>query len=434
MTEDDVGMLYGDDVIEDMSDGRFINMNISPISGVEGVVVSRWDKMYTPLKNALFIVLANAVASASGSGCVRYSRNTGVSIPRRYNKKGISVKTYIKAVSILENDGWIKNFTAPRNTGRDKISSRYSVTNQLVSYFSLGDMLEQEKINLGTAETIIIRNKFGELIEYRETTNIAGMRNVVTSLNLVNNNYKVEHLGKVLDAANMVRIFKGTKTKGGRWYRCDIQQIKQRNADGTDLPIEQTRLGVLIDGGHVIEVDFNSLHPLLLCAKNNIMVDGLSTDIYRHILGEYNTNKVDRAVIKDSLLRILNVNTPEAAKGTIQKVLKKFGDATSFMLPSEVYNKIKQALPELYPYFHSKDQGLTLQYMDSMIVEEVANVFIEAGKPLLPVHDSFVVKEEDENMLIKAMCQSFRKVTGNDNIPIGLKIKRWDGSQESYID
>lgn len=422
------------DEIEREEDGRNINLNISPIQAIEGVVAMRWSGLTSQLQGALQIVLANAVASANGEGVVRYSRNSGGRISKKYNKMEYARQTYLKAVDILEQDGWIKNVKSVRNTGIGKIRSKYVVKRQLLEYFSIREILEQEYLNIKTAQTIIIRDKHGNPVEYRETSNIVGMRNVVTCLNLVNSGFDIEHMGQPLDASSMVRIFKGGHKKGGRWYRCGIQQIKQRNKDGTDVPLEETRLGVLINGGHVVEVDFNSLHPMLMCAEYSISPKEIDGDIYQHILGPDNTNKVDRYIVKHGLLRIINTDTIESAQGAIQKLLKE-NEGSSFFCPSEVYKVIRKALPEMSIYFHTaKGYGLHLQYIDSMIVEEVANVFIEAGKPLLPVHDSFVVKEEDENMLIKAMCQSFRKVTGNDNIPIGLKIKRWDGSEEHYID
>lgn len=422
------------DEIEREEDGRNINLNITPIQAIDGVVAMRWSGLIPQLQGALQIVLANAVASANGEGVVRYSRNSGGRISKKYNKMEYARQTYLKAVDILEQDGWIKNVKSVRNTGIGKIRSKYVVKRQLLDYFSIREILEQEYLNIKTAQTIIVRDKKGNPVEYRETSNIVGMRNVVTSLNLVNSGFNIEHMGLPLDASSMVRIFKGGHKKGGRWYRCGIQQIKQRNKDGTDVPLEETRLGVLINGGHVVEVDFNSLHPMLMCAEYDISPQEIDGDIYQHILGPDNTNKVDRYIVKHGLLRIINTDSVESAQGAIQKLLKE-NEGSSFFCPSEVYNAIKKSLPEMSIYFHTtKGYGLHLQYIDSMIVEEVANVFIEAGKPLLPVHDSFVVKEEDENMLIKAMCQSFRKVTGNDNIPIGLKIKRWDGSEEHYID
>lgn len=422
-----------EDILESGEYGRGINMNIHPIDKVHTLVEGVWCILSMQLRNAMCILLANSVASANTNGVVRYSRSKK-KIHRVYNTQCISPDTYLKGIDILEQDGWILNIKAPRNTGKGKVCSRIAVTSKLLDYFSLSDMLEQEHKSMETYPTVIMRNEDGDDVGYRETSNMVGMRKVVGLLNLVNSQYRIEHMGHILDNSNISRIFNGGHKKGGRWYRCDIQQIKQRNKDGTDLPVEQTRLGVLIDGGHVVEVDFKSLHPLLLCAKHDIRIECVANDLYQHVLGEYNTNKADRSVVKLSLLRILNTDNPKSAKGAIQDVIKDHKGRTSFMLPSEVYNKIKLALPELYPYFHSKDQGLTLQYMDSMIVEEVANVFIEADKPLLPVHDSFVVKAEDENKLLEAMCWSFRKVTGNDNIPIGLKIKRWDGSEENYID
>ena len=39
------------------------------------------------------------------------------------------------------------------------------------------------------------------------------------------------------------------------------------------------------------------------------------------------------------------------------------------------------------------DKGMELMYIDSQIATETINYFVKQNKPILPIHDSFIVKE-----------------------------------------
>jgi hypothetical protein len=47
-----------------------------------------------------------------------------------------------------------------------------------------------------------------------------------------------------------------------------------------------------------------------------------------------------------------------------------------------------------------QDQGISLQAQDSRLAEMVMGVFTRQMKPIIPVHDSFIVKVEDEDLLL----------------------------------
>jgi len=263
------------------------------------------------------------------------------------------------------------------------------------------------------------------------------MRDAVRALNERNKKHKFVHNGNVLDNSGMVRIFQEDWDSGGRWYRCDAHSIKQRDSLKNPLPVEQTRLGILIDNKPVIEVDFKSLHPLLVYAQEGLDVHKYKGDFYQYIMScsDIELTEADRQLIKLGVVIAFNsLDETKAAKALQQEINFNKGVYT-FTKGWDVYKLIYDSLHEIQHYFCSTEgTGLHLQCIDSKIVEEVARAFVQLGKPLLPVHDSFVVKAEDENVLINNMCWSFRKVTGNDNIPIGLKIKRYDGTEDSYID
>lgn len=57
-------------------------------------------------------------------------------------------------------------------------------------------------------------------------------------------------------------------------------------------------------------------------------------------------------------------------------------------------------------------RGMELQYMDSKICFRIIEQFLELNKPLLTIHDSFVVEKEDKELLRDIMTKSYEEVVG----------------------
>lgn len=414
---------------------RLLNMNIVYGKKVDGWVRSKYENEKEKYVKAMCIIVANALASQSKIG---FSRQNGNNIARKYNRHNLSTYTYIRAVDKLCADGWVEHYKGKAHQVEElRESSWLCFTESLYAEFDVDVRKEMDDMYDKTLQTIMLRSSKKKTLDYRDSTNIYSMRDVVRALNDRNKKHKITHMGEEINNSSIVRIFQDAWDRGGRFYRCDVQQIKQRDSNKKMLPIEQTRLGILIDNSPVVEIDFKSLHPLIVYAKDGLDVHKFKGDFYEYIMScsTFDLKEADRQLIKLGVVIAFNSLDETKAAAALQKEINFNKGVYSFSRGWDVYSLIYKSLEEIQHYFCSAEgTGLHLQYIDSMIAEEVARTFIAAGKPLLPVHDSFVVKAEDENKLLEAMCWSFRKVTGNDNIPIGLKIKRWDGSEENYID
>ena len=53
--------------------------------------------------------------------------------------------------------------------------------------------------------------------------------------------------------------------------------------------------------------------------------------------------------------------------------------------------------------------GLQLQFIDSEIAEQVMLEFARQDKPIIPIHDSFIVKAEDEELLRQGMITAYQQ-------------------------
>ena len=59
------------------------------------------------------------------------------------------------------------------------------------------------------------------------------------------------------------------------------------------------------------------------------------------------------------------------------------------------------------------DKGMELMYIDSQIATETINYFVKQNKPILPIHDSFIVKELDQDYLLASMPKVIEQAVGD---------------------
>ena len=63
--------------------------------------------------------------------------------------------------------------------------------------------------------------------------------------------------------------------------------------------------------------------------------------------------------------------------------------------------------------FLGSDKGMELMYIDSQIATETINYFVKQNKPILPIHDSFIVKELDQDYLLASMPKVTERAVGD---------------------
>jgi hypothetical protein len=260
-----------------------------------------------------------------------------------------------------------------------------------------------------TLQTILLRDKEKELIEYDDTQKTKSMRRVVQELNEVNASYTfIDSEGALLDNSQIVRIFNGTFASGGRFYRHDIltlpNSILDDNGKKVKLEPGKTRLGVTIDGENVAEVDFVCLHPTLLYDICRLERPWLN-DLYSY-LGAGTED--ERNALKVAVNVLLNARTKRAAIGAIEKELPKYVRGWG---AREIVQKIEQKLSSVKHMFCcNQSTGLWLQNVESEMMSRVVSNFVAANAPLLPVHDSAIVREKDVDTLVQSMGECYLSV------------------------
>lgn len=153
----------------------------------------------------------------------------------------------------------------------------------------------------------------------------------------------------------------------------------------------------------------------------------------------YSNNNTFRTFVKRMLLITVNADGREKTRAALQEevVFKK-----TLELPSEIESTKKEHLYPLMDAFEMKHEkikkyfstgvGIDLQYLDSQIAEKVLLSLSRSHRPVLPLHDSFVVHHHDEERLKEEMAIAFKDLFGVDT-KIDLKynsiLKRREGKR-----
>ena len=348
-----------------------------------------------------------------------------------YNRKRVSAYKLVKVVDWMCANGWCYGSTGSRELVCGEMHdfpSWVCATKQLTELFSDPIMQQSEQTYRETLQTILLRDEGKRLIDYDDTSKTKNMRQVVQELNEVNASYTfVDSEGILLDNSQIVRIFNGSFASGGRFYRHDILTIPNSMLDdnGKKVKLEpgKTRLGVTIDGEDVAEVDFVCLHPTLLYDLCRLERPWLN-DLYSY-LGAVAEN--ERNALKVAVNVLLNARSKRSAICAIENDLPKHGLKWN---ATDVVRGIEEKLVDVKSMLcNTSSTGLWLQNVESEIMSKVVSNFVAANAPLLPVHDSAIVREKDVDKLVERMGQCFLSVVEEytdsewaDNLSVHMKI------------
>lgn len=202
---------------------------------------------------------------------------------------------------------------------------------------------------------------------------------------------------------NAYRVFNSTDFNlGGRFYGC-FWTYKPKD----------TRRYITINGNKTIELDYRSCQPKLLYARNGVYY---SDDAYQISGYDQDEQGRDRALLKSMFMCMLN-NSSRAGAITAfyrdvreDKELEEFRKSNNFS-GADIIASLEDKHSPIIDYFY-KEEGLVLQYEDSILCSSIINKFTDQGIPVLTVHDSFIVEEQYEELLQEIMINEFSEYTG----------------------
>lgn len=190
---------------------------------------------------------------------------------------------------------------------------------------------------------------------------------------------------------------RGSLELGGRFYGGWWQSIPSK-----------LRRRILINGDRTVECDYSGLVFALLYAREGLE---LGTDPYD--LGSVTDTVHKRKLVKKFMIASLN---DEAGKYRLSKLqLSQLG-----LSHSRLVKLVSLKHAGIKDYFAS-GIGLQMQYLDSQLAERVMLRMKEYGEVCLPVHDSFIVRQEVGNLLKSVMLEAFNDLHGKS---IAVRLER----------
>jgi hypothetical protein len=207
----------------------------------------------------------------------------------------------------------------------------------------------------------------------------------------------------------LYRVFNnGRWDQGGRFYGGWWMALPKRD-----------RERLLIDGQETVELDFASLHPRLCYQLNGRPMDP-AEDAY-DLPG---VPIEHRDIVKVAFMQLLNAKPGQGRIRPPAGVVQKLGRRLS-------YQRLIRALQAKHVgisnWFFQGPKSLELQAVDAAIAEVVMGYFTAVQRPVLPVHDSFIVKRADQYKLAETMALAYRAQLTLKGIekPVMPPIRGW---------
>ena len=193
-----------------------------------------------------------------------------------------------------------------------------------------------------------------------------------------------------LTATSIYRAFKGDWQSGGRFY------------GGWWMSFPRTlRHHITINEEPVVELDYGTLHPLLLFRRAGL---DLLFDPYE--VPPWHGRPM-RELGKRTFNRLLNRTVSDQT----QRLALRAANGDGSVLPKGVKfggyrNSLIQRLEGIEQWFGT-GEGIHLQYEDSELALSVMAAMEAEAIPVLPIHDSFIVPACYEEELRLAMLDAF---------------------------
>lgn len=266
--------------------------------------------------------------------------------------------------------------------------------------------------------------------------------NLLVNLNEIMSQHQLHYVdaktGEIEEFQNDARIiFSGDDSnkihtslrRGGR-YVSNVAYMWRHN-----------RKSVTIDGKRTVEIDLSCSLPSIMFGKFGVGLSALENDLY-HVPGEENCEYM-RDLAKTIVVTMLGVTSEYTLKESVKKKFNRFhngetdvdGHPIERFFPQgfeiedinrvigKILKRYRTLCPKVDNILFKKDLATNiLQGIEARIATAIINTFVQKGKPILCIHDSFRVLEEDEELLTKLMNEAYFAEVGMP--PLGLKVDR----------
>ena len=174
------------------------------------------------------------------------------------------------------------------------------------------------------------------------------------------------------------------------------------------------RKDIYINGSPTVEVDYKGLHAAILSAEKGIVYGG-----DRYELGSVVCPKLDkqqqRKAVKLLVLAAINAKDRSSVFGAFRQAQPT--GSVEKTLDNDELKLLLDTFLQQHPYLEDgicSDQGIRLMNVDSHITNFIIKEFVTRQKPILSVHDSYIVDTRDVELLRDYMREASLHVVGVD--------------------
>lgn len=345
----------------------------------------------------------------------------------RYRKLFLSYRHLTGVLDDLIALGYVRQhigFTN-RDTGygrQTRIRARKKLL-QLMEQFAV----PREAGKTDIPEIIILRDKFGNDIEYVDTdetvqwrANLQRINDRIAGLRIrlritdgefhkLNRRMRDDPERGAIDYGQIQlrRIFNnGSFREGGRFYGGWWQNIPR-----------EYRPFLNINHKDAVEFDYSGLHVRMLYAIERLAIPD----------DPYDLDEIARNDQKEALLVMINAESHVRA-------LRGLGRGT-FRERKALLTKLQERHKPIEKYFYS-GEGIKLQFLESCMAESVMLKMLAINRPILPVHDSFIMRTGLNKELEVAMNEAFvelfpHAITKIKMKELALEIEQRERGEES---
>ena len=383
------------------------------------------EKVITPaMKRAIAACARSLVVEAQTSGSwVRYTRHKDdySRIPKRYRRDDRYDSWYFvtNAMDVLKETGLIDHEGGHWEPGGGRQPIARPTTALLELLAPVIDVWEPRG-EPHQAEVIVLRDREDKQdIDYEDTDETIAMRAEVEALNDALRQLHLFKLGKPFLILLMRRILNGDTTRGGRCYCKGISFQNIRSE-------ERLALQLLIDGvlHPVVEIDYANLHAVMAYTEAGLPIPPGD---------QYEIEGFDRLVVKRAFNVLLNATKRHKAVAALVEDLRSKDDelwehsglATRHRAECRPFaEKVVTAIEDKHrpiAGFFGSDCGARFQRRDSdMAVRVMLRMIERTGRCPMPIHDSFLVAEIDQ----EALALTMQEVASEEGLDLRLKVSR----------
>ena len=200
------------------------------------------------------------------------------------------------------------------------------------------------------------------------------------------------------------RIFiRGDWNYNGRFYGGFCQQV------GSEY-----RKNIFINDSPTVEVDYKGLHAAILSAKKDVVCDGDRYDLGNIVCPRLDKQQ-QRKAVKLLVLAAINAKDRSSAFGAFR--YNQPDGSIEKTLTNDELGLLLDTFLQQHPYLEDgicSDKGIRLMNVDSNITSYIIKEFVKRQKPILSVHDSYIVDTIDVELLRDCMKEASLDVVGAD--------------------